>query len=109
VIICPSAALSMRRIRIYQAPLNKGIAELLQMLDRGIRVRLGTDNVDDMFLPATTMDLRNEVGCLGNTLRFYHAGILAKIACGSILNDKDKKIIRDFLDDEESFLEHFSL
>lgn len=107
VIACPSAALSMRRIRIYQAPLNKGIAELLPMLDRGIRVRLGTDNVDDMFLPATTMDMRNEIGCLANALRFYHADILAKIACGSILDDKDKKIIRCFLDDEESFLEQF--
>ena len=101
VICCPSAALSMRKIRSLIAPLNKGLAEVLEMLDRGMWVRLGTDNVDDVFLPATTLDLRDEVGCLANALRFYRVEVLAKLACGKQPDPNDLALVREHLDEEK--------
>jgi hypothetical protein len=108
VVCCPSAALSMRRIRTYQAPINKSLAEILPMIDRGMAVRIGTDNVDDMFLPATTLDPRDEVAYLSNALRFYRPRILAKLACNQPLGHDDRATVREHLEEERRFWErHF--
>lgn len=107
VVSCPSAALSMRRVRDYVAPINKSMAEVLLMIDCGVSVRIGTDNVDDVFLPSTTLDLRNEIGYLSNALRFYHTAILAKLACGRALDGDDRKIVQEYLEEEERFMERY--
>lgn len=64
IICCPSAAISMTKLSFIEAPLNKGVAEILLMLKHKIHVRLGTDNVDDIFLPANSLDLKNEISFL---------------------------------------------
>lgn len=107
VVCCPSAALSMRKLPLFEAPIHKSIADVLVLLERGVQVRVGTDNVGDLFLPATLVDPRYEVGTLANAVRFYHIPILAKLACGQALDDGDLKAVRDHLRKEQAYVESF--
>ena len=107
LVCCPSAALSMRKLPIFDAPIHKSIADVLMMLEHGVQVRLGTDNVDDHFLPATVLDPRYEVGALANALRFYHVPILAKIACGKAIDEADLRLVKDHLRSERMHVESF--
>jgi cytosine/adenosine deaminase-related metal-dependent hydrolase len=109
LICCPSAAISMRKLPIFEAPISKSIAEVLPMLDSGIQTRLGTDNVDDIFLPANSLDLRQEVTTLANALRFYNVPLLAKLACGQNLSPEDRDFISRHLKNEENYLNEFTV
>ena len=79
------------------------------MLDSGVQTRLGTDNVDDIFIPANSLDLRQEVGTLANVLRFYSIPILAKLACGRKLLPQDRDFIARHLQNEENYLMEFRM
>jgi hypothetical protein len=109
LICCPSAALSMRKLPILRAPIPKSIAEVLPMVNQGIRTRLGTDNVDDIFIPANSLDLREEIGVLANALRLYNVPLLAKLACGHELASEDREFISKHLENEEKYLSNFKL
>lgn len=109
LICCPSAALSMRKLPIFEAPIPKSIAEVLPMLDSGIKTRLGTDNVDDIFIPANSLDLHQEIATLANALRFYNIPVLAKLACGAQLLPQDREFISRHLENEERYLSEFNL
>ena len=109
LICCPSAGLSMRKLPIFEAPIPKSIAEVLPMLDTGIQTRLGTDNVDDIFIPTNSLDLRQEVAILANALRFYNVPVLAKLACGAQLSPEDRKFISQHLENEERYLSAFNV
>jgi len=67
------------------------------MVQQGVTVRLGTDNVDDLFLPTTTLDPRAQVARLAESLRFYDVRILAKLACGAPLDDADREQVGEHL------------
>lgn len=107
LICCPSAGLSMRKLPIFRAPIPKSIAEVLPMVLHGVNTRLGTDNVDDIFIPANSLDLRQELGALANALRFYNVPILAKLACGQPVSDSDRAFIATHLANEEKYLSEF--
>lgn len=109
LICCPSAAISMRKLPIFEAPIPKSIAEVLPMLNSGIQTRLGTDNVDDIFLPANSLDLRQEVTTLANALRFYNVPLLAKLACGQNPSPEDRDFISRHLKNEEKYLNEFAV
>lgn len=94
VICCPSAAISMRQERKFQAPIHNSIARVWDFTLKGIPVYLGTDNINDVFVPSSTSDLYDEALYLSNSLRFYNPRILAKIACGKKLDEFDKGRIR---------------
>ena len=79
------------------------------MLDTGIQTRLGTDNVDDIFIPTNSLDLRQEVAILANALRFYNVPVLAKLACGAQLSPEDRKFISQHLENEERYLSAFNV
>ena len=104
LVCCPSAALSMRTLSIFDAPVHKSIADVLLLLDHGVIVRLGTDNVDDIFLPATVLDPRREVATLADALRFYHVAILAKIACGKALSVEERDAVASHLEHERQYV-----
>lgn len=105
IVCCPSAALSMRQLSKYSAPIHNSIGNLLPMLERGIPVRIGTDNVDDMFLPTTTLNLRDEIGNhLSNAIRYYDPSILAKLGCGKLLDADDIHSIKEHLELEREFI-----
>jgi len=97
VICCPSAALSMQQYRQKKTPTHNSIARVLEMLAFGIWVRIGSDNIADIFSPSGTPDLHDEIFVLSNAIRFYRIGILSKIACGIKLDDDDRFVIRHHL------------
>lgn len=86
IITCPSAALGMRMYRPVQGPTGNAIPRVLELLAAGVRVRMGSDNIDDIASPSTTADLIDEVFALSAAIRFYDPAILARIATGTPLN-----------------------
>ncbi len=104
VICCPTAAVSMRQLRPIETPIYNSIARVLDMLVEEIPIRIGSDNIADVFLPSTTSSLYDEILMLSNAVRYYNPEILAKVACGKELTDMDRELIRRSLEqDEEVF------
>ncbi len=100
VIVCPSAAISMRQLRPVKTPTHNSIARVLEMLESKIPVRIGTDNISDVFMPSNTPDMYYEVWMLANSVRFYNPEILAKIATNTRLNDMDRELISKSLNQD---------
>jgi cytosine/adenosine deaminase-related metal-dependent hydrolase len=97
IIVCPSATLSNKQDRRLRVPMHNSITRVLDFLAEDIPVRIGTDNVQDFFLPAGSFDLYAEVFVAANALRFYNYATWAKIATGKKLNEVDKMKIRGAL------------
>jgi cytosine/creatinine deaminase len=97
ILCCPSAAISMRQLRPLRTPTHNSIARVLEFLAAGIKVRLGSDNINDITSPAGTTDLMDEVFVLCNAIRFYELDILAKITAGRSLDAGDRNLITEHL------------
>jgi cytosine/adenosine deaminase-related metal-dependent hydrolase len=97
VICCPTAALSMFQLRPMLTPVHNSIARILDMLVAGVPVRIGTDNICDIFIPNGDGSVRSEVWVAATALRFYHTMVWAKIGAGVGLNEGDKEWIRQAL------------
>jgi hypothetical protein len=97
IICCPTAALSMFQQRPMLAPIHNSIARLLEMMAAGVPVRVGTDNICDIFIPNGDGSVRSEVWVAATALRFYHTMIWAKVGAGLPLNEGDKEWIRQAL------------
>jgi cytosine/creatinine deaminase len=78
VIVCPSAALSMKQLEM-QGPLHNSIAPVQKLLDAGVSVYLGVDNVYDLFMPLVDGDLWFESRLLMEACRFYDIDRVAKL------------------------------
>ena len=100
VICCPSAAISMRQLRPILSPTNNCIARVLDLLDHGVQVRIGSDNICDITSHMGTPDLLEEVFVLANAMRIYDIGILAKIAAGVPLDGEDRERLRQHLKED---------
>jgi len=81
VICCPSAALSMKQLDM-NGPLHNSIAPVQKLLDAGVPVHLGVDNIYDLFMPLVDGDLWFECRVLMEACRFYDIEKVAEIACG---------------------------
>jgi adenosine deaminase len=79
VIVCPSAALSMKQLDMT-GPLHNSIAPVPKLLEAGVPVYLGVDNVYDLFMPLVDGDLWFECRLLMEACRFYDIDRVAKIA-----------------------------
>lgn len=79
-IVCPSAALSMKQLE-HTAPLHNSIAPVARMLDAGVTVRLGVDNVYDLFMPLVDGDMWFECRVLMEACRLYDLERVARLAC----------------------------
>lgn len=97
VIVCPSATLSNKQDRSVVVPMHNSIARVLEFLLADIPVRVGSDNIEDFFMPAGNPDLYWEVKTAADALRFYNFNSWAKIASGTRLNEVDKMKIRKSL------------
>jgi cytosine deaminase len=97
VIVCPNATLSNRQDRRVTVPMHNSITRVLDFLAADIPVRLGTDNVQDFFLPAGSLDMYQEVVTAANCLRFYNSATWAKVAAGRPLNEVDRMKVRNAL------------
>lgn len=103
LIACPSAALGMRMLRPLQAPTGNCMPRILELLSRGVAVRLGSDNIADICSPSTTPDLVDEAFVLSAALRFYQPEIIARLLCGQRLDPSARAFVTEHLrrNDEE--------
>ncbi len=94
VVCCPSAGISMYQNRTINTPTHNSIARVLELSLAGVDIAIGSDNNADIFVPTNTLDLYDEINFLANIVRFYNAGIWAKILTRTPLNEMDKEIVR---------------
>jgi len=79
VIICPSAALSMKPMPGL-APIHNSIAPLQVLVDNGVDVALGIDNIADLFMPLVDADMWFECRLLMEATRCYNLDLISTIA-----------------------------
>jgi len=80
VAVCPSAALSMRQLDQYQAPVHNSIANVPEMLEAGVLVGLGVDNIADFYEPFVNGDMWIELRIMQEACRYYNLDEMVKIA-----------------------------
>ncbi|MCK5149754.1 hypothetical protein KAJ87_02420 [Candidatus Pacearchaeota archaeon] len=97
VICCPTAGISMRQESKYKSRIHNSLARVWDFALRKIPVFLGTDNINDVFVPSSTPDMYDEIFTFSNSLRGYDERILAKIACGKELDDFDRGKIKEMI------------
>lgn len=97
VIVAFTAGGSMRRLRPIISPQHNSIARMLELLKRGVRVFLGSDNIDDFFVPSGTGLLHREAMVGADLIRFYLPHIWAKLIAGVSLNNFDLRSIGEAL------------
>lgn len=81
IIICPSAALSMKHPD-KMVPSHNSIAPFEKLLSAGVKIRFGPDNIADIFQPFVDGDMWFEMRILMEACRYYDYKILARLACG---------------------------
>jgi cytosine/creatinine deaminase len=79
VVCCPSAALSMKALP-YKTDIHNSIAPVVEMLQAGIPVALGVDNIADIYQPLVDGDMYTELRMLAESNRFYDIDALVDIA-----------------------------
>ena len=90
VICAPHAAASMRQPRHVSGPSRSSIARVRYLAYAGIDVRLGTDNINDLFMPLPLSPLLvREIDSLADAERYYNVSVLSKIARAERLNETD--------------------
>ena len=72
VIVCPSAAISMKQDRNYNSPVHNSIAPVEILLQEGVDIKLGIDNIEDLFMPLVDGDLWFETRLLMESTRIYN-------------------------------------
>ena len=71
VIVCPSAAISMKQNNSVYSPIHNSIAPVEILLEEGVNVKLGIDNIEDLFMPLVDGDLWFETRLLMESTRIY--------------------------------------
>jgi cytosine/adenosine deaminase-related metal-dependent hydrolase len=79
-VVCPGNALGMRQLDQFKAPVHNSIANVPEMLEAGITVGLGVDNVFDFYHPFLDGDLWIEMRMLMEGCRYYKFDELVDIA-----------------------------
>lgn len=80
VIVCPRAMLDNQQPRHKLAPVHNSIAPVRELVEGGVTVALGVDNVYDYFCPFIDGNLMTELICLIETTRLYDVDSLVAIA-----------------------------
>ncbi|MES2408874.1 MAG: amidohydrolase family protein [Patescibacteria group bacterium] len=88
VIVCPSAAIAMKQLDQYTSPVHNSIANVPEMLEAGVLVGLGVDNIADFYQPFIDGDIWTEVRLLQEACRYYDFDNLVSIA-----SENGKKIL----------------
>jgi len=70
IVICPSAALSMKMLPM-QSPLHNSIGPYVKLKEAGVRTYLGIDNIADLFMPVVDGDMWTEARMLMESCRNY--------------------------------------
>lgn len=70
-IVCPTEVINMIQLDQYTAPVHNSIANVPEMLEAGVLVGLGTDNVSDFYGPFTECDMWFETRMMMEACRYY--------------------------------------
>jgi len=70
----------MMQMRDQMAPIHNSIAPVPQLLEAGVNVCLGVDNIYDYFCPFIDGDVFSELLFLSEACRFYDMDKLVDIA-----------------------------
>jgi cytosine deaminase len=100
VIVCPTAALSMRQLRSIRAPTHNSIARLAELIKSRVPIRLGTDNIADVFVPQSDGDMLTEIKIGGHAVRMAPPNIWAKLASGQPPNSVDITMVGRMLHED---------
>jgi len=79
VVTCPLAYISSRRSEEL-APLHNSIAPVEEMIQAGLTVGMGTDNIHDMYMPFADGDMWSEMRVLLEACYIRDLDVLADIA-----------------------------
>ncbi len=80
IVVCPTAALSMRQLDQFVAPVHNSIANVPEMLEAGVLVGLGVDNIADFYEPFVDGDMWTELRLMQEACRYYNLDELVKVA-----------------------------
>ncbi len=80
VIVCPRAMIDGVQMREKMAPVHNSLAPVPELVEAGVNVCLGVDNVHDYFCPFIDGDVFEELLFLIEACRYYDIDELAKIA-----------------------------
>ncbi len=86
VVVCPSAALSMKQLDQYSAPVHNSIANIPEMIEAGVTVALGIDNICDFYNPFNDGNIWFEVRMIQEACRYYDFDQLVNIATTNGIN-----------------------
>jgi cytosine deaminase len=76
MVICPRSALSIAAADVSNY-LHNALAPVRELLESGVRIALGTDNIGDVFLPLSSGDMYAEAEFLAEAQRFYDLDTIA--------------------------------
>ena len=71
VIVCPSAAISMKQNHSMYSPIHNSIAPVKILLEEDVNVKLGIDNIEDLFMPLVDGDMWFETRLSMESARIY--------------------------------------
>ncbi|PIT86690.1 MAG: hypothetical protein COU33_01710 [Candidatus Magasanikbacteria bacterium CG10_big_fil_rev_8_21_14_0_10_43_6] len=80
VVVSPSAALGMRQLDQFNGPIHNSIANVPEMIEAGVVVGLGVDNIYDFYQPFVDGDMWTELRMLQEACRYYNFDELVHIA-----------------------------
>lgn len=100
IVPAPSAGLSMRQPRSVLAPSHTSIARIPELIKMRVPIRLGTDNIEDVFVPYADGDMLTEIKMAACALRVSPPSIWAKLGAGVRLNNVDIDRIGQILYEE---------
>ncbi|MFH2104823.1 MAG: amidohydrolase family protein [Parcubacteria group bacterium] len=80
VIVCPTNVINMTQLDQYTAPIHNSIANVPEMLDAGLLVALGTDDIADFYNPFCDADMWIELRALADACRYFDFDKLLDIA-----------------------------
>jgi cytosine/creatinine deaminase len=80
VIVCPRAMLDNKQPRNKKSPTHNSLAPVKELVEGGVNVALGVDNIHDYFCPFIDGDIFTELICLIETTRLYDIDSLVDIA-----------------------------
>jgi hypothetical protein len=79
----------MRQLRSVEAPLHNSIARVLELVKMRVPIRLGTDNIEDVFVPMGNGDMLTEIMQAASSLRIALPSLWGKLAAGVRPNNVD--------------------
>lgn len=79
VIVCPSAAISMKQQHQVMSPTHNSIAPIMDLVECGVDVKLGIDNIEDLFMPLVDGDMWFESRILMEAIRCYDIDLISNI------------------------------